>query len=176
MNFDRTIWYVTPGRKRIRAAVMIGSLGSFLAVLNGTAQTNDPPPRAELFAFAGPQLHPELAEPVRPPVSPEVTSSVPVSLSPPADSGAVKLQITSAAVLDSGEGQYNFDRFVDAHPGLIVPPAPTAKDPVSRGFAAVLRPEPFHLGKTTVSCSVATAIKRRNPLCLLNPIFLNVSW
>ncbi len=34
----------------------------------------------------------------------------------------------------------------------------------------------FHIGKTEWSCSILTAIKRRNPLCLLNPIVLNISW
>ena len=37
-------------------------------------------------------------------------------------------------------------------------------------------PEPIHVGKTTVTCSVWTAIKKKNPLALLNPIVLNVSW
>ena len=34
------------------------------------------------------------------------------------------------------------------------------------------------VGKTTVSCSILTAIKRKNPLCLINvnPYFLKVSW
>ena len=45
-----------------------------------------------------------------------------------------------------------------------------------RGLNNVFEPEGFHVGKTTVSCSLATAIKRKNPLCLLNPIFFNVSW
>lgn len=37
-------------------------------------------------------------------------------------------------------------------------------------------PTEVHVGETTVSCSVVTAIKRKNPLCLLNPIVLNISW
>ena len=46
-----------------------------------------------------------------------------------------------------------------------------------RGYNKVFDPEVYHLGKrTAVSCSVATAIKRKNPLCLLNPIFFNMSW
>jgi hypothetical protein len=41
----------------------------------------------------------------------------------------------------------------------------------------VYRPEVFHLGKIPMSVSVWTAIKRRNPLCLLlNPIVFQASW
>lgn len=36
--------------------------------------------------------------------------------------------------------------------------------------------EPIRIGKTTVSSSLYTSIKRRNPLCLINPVFLNISW
>jgi len=41
---------------------------------------------------------------------------------------------------------------------------------------AVFEPEVIHLRKIDVSCSLITALKRRNPLCLINPIVLNVSW
>ena len=40
----------------------------------------------------------------------------------------------------------------------------------------VFSPEFFHWGKVDVSCSVLTAIQRRNPLCLLNPIFFQLTW
>ncbi len=43
-------------------------------------------------------------------------------------------------------------------------------------LANTFTPEVFHVGKTEWSCSILTAIKRRNPLCLLNPIVLNISW
>jgi len=41
---------------------------------------------------------------------------------------------------------------------------------------SIFRPEVYHGRKVYVSCSVLTAIKRKNPLCLLNPLFLHVSW
>ena len=37
-------------------------------------------------------------------------------------------------------------------------------------------PEVFRVGKVEVSCSLLTAIKRKNPLCLANPWFLNITW
>jgi len=42
--------------------------------------------------------------------------------------------------------------------------------------SAIFEPEVIHLRKVDISCSAITAIKRKNPLCLLNPIVLNVSW
>jgi hypothetical protein len=40
----------------------------------------------------------------------------------------------------------------------------------------IFRPEAVHLGKTSVSCSLLTALKRKNPLCLLSPIVFQLSW
>ena len=37
-------------------------------------------------------------------------------------------------------------------------------------------PEVFHFRKVSVTCSLLTAIKRKNPFCLISPIFLNVTW
>lgn len=40
----------------------------------------------------------------------------------------------------------------------------------------IFRPEVIRLGKMSVAGSVVTAIKRKNPLCLLNPMVLGFSW
>jgi hypothetical protein len=53
---------------------------------------------------------------------------------------------------------------------------PVAENRFVRAAEAIWSPEVVHLGKTTVSCPVITAIKRKNPLCLLNPIFFQASW
>lgn len=45
-----------------------------------------------------------------------------------------------------------------------------------RAVDGIFRPEVVHFKKVDVSCSLVTAIKRKNPLCLLNPIFLSVDW
>ena len=47
---------------------------------------------------------------------------------------------------------------------------------ISKVVGGIFVPTPIRIGKTTVCCSVVTAIKRKNPLCLLNPVVLNVSW
>ena len=65
-------------------------------------------------------------------------------------------------------GHYDYD---------FLRPAKVSADPVTRVLDSVFRPEEFRVGRaTTVSCSLLTAIKRKNPLCLLNPLFLSVSW
>jgi hypothetical protein len=45
-----------------------------------------------------------------------------------------------------------------------------------RAMDAVFRPEVIKIGGAEVSCSVITAIKRKNPLCLLNPMVISVAW
>lgn len=54
-------------------------------------------------------------------------------------------------------------------------PAP-ATDLFSRTVNTLFQPEPVGVGKATVAFSPITAIKRKNPLALLNPIVLNISW
>ena len=41
---------------------------------------------------------------------------------------------------------------------------------------ATFEPEVIHLGKASVSCSLITALKKKNPLCLIDPIFFHLSW
>ena len=41
---------------------------------------------------------------------------------------------------------------------------------------STFEPEVFHLRKVSVTCSLVTAIKHKNPLCLINPFFLDVRW
>ncbi len=53
---------------------------------------------------------------------------------------------------------------------------PPSENRFLRPIEAIFRPTPIRLGKLRVSCSILTAIKRRNPLCLLNPFFVQGSW
>jgi len=45
-----------------------------------------------------------------------------------------------------------------------------------RALDHIFRPEAIRIGNTYFSCSVITAVKRKNPLCLLNPLVVSVSW
>lgn len=53
---------------------------------------------------------------------------------------------------------------------------PELADDTARFVDQVFRPEVFHVGKIPATCTIWAAIKRKNPLCLLNPIFFQVSW
>ena len=53
---------------------------------------------------------------------------------------------------------------------------PPADSGVVRFVEGIFTPEVIHLGKVQVACPIVTAIKRKNPLCLLNPLVFQVSW
>jgi hypothetical protein len=55
-------------------------------------------------------------------------------------------------------------------------PWPRSDSFLVRTVEDIFMPEPFYVGKMPVSCTIFTAIKRKNPLCLLNPIFFQASW
>lgn len=60
--------------------------------------------------------------------------------------------------------------------GYLQPRPPESDNRLVRFMDNTFRPEVIHFRKVSFSCSIVTAIKRKNPLCLLNPIPLNVSW
>jgi hypothetical protein len=60
--------------------------------------------------------------------------------------------------------------------GYLTASEPKSANPFVRSMQAVFEPEVVHVGKTAVSFSVVTAIKRKNPFCLLNPIPIYISW
>jgi len=60
--------------------------------------------------------------------------------------------------------------------GYLTLPEPPSENRLVRLAESTFRPEVFKIGKTSMSCSIVTAIKRKNPLCLLNPVVLNLSW
>ena len=59
--------------------------------------------------------------------------------------------------------------------GYLKAPEPSTSKFV-RWTDAILLPERVRVRKTSVSCSVVTAVKRKNPLCLLSPRLLDLSW
>jgi hypothetical protein len=60
--------------------------------------------------------------------------------------------------------------------GYLTRPEPPSDNLLIRIADSTFRPEVFKIGKASVSCSIVTAIKRMNPLCLLNPFVLGISW
>ena len=74
-------------------------------------------------------------------------------------------------------GEFDYRTYRLLRDGSILrPPTKMPDDPFSRIAFEIFAPEPFRIGNTTVCCSLFTAIKRKNPLCLLSPMVLNVSW
>ena len=55
---------------------------------------------------------------------------------------------------------------------------PEPETPLSHFLDSTFSPEVIHLGKgkAVAGCSIYTAIKHKNPLCLLNPMVLFFSW
>jgi hypothetical protein len=55
---------------------------------------------------------------------------------------------------------------------------PEPETPLSHFLDSTFSPEVIHLGKgkAVAGCTIYTAIKRKNPLCLLNPMVLFFSW
>ena len=81
---------------------------------------------------------------------------------------------TSVARSDYQDFRLPYGRHYDFD---LIRPTKVSADPVTRALDSIFRPEEFHVGRTyTVSCSLLTAIKRKNPLRLVNPLFLSVSW
>lgn len=56
-------------------------------------------------------------------------------------------------------------------------PVRPSDSPVVRWAEGTFGEEEVKMGKSAkLSCSLYTAVKRKNPLCLLNPCFLHFSW
>ena len=143
------------------------------------AETNSMPQLAQLFILLEPHLRTEPAVPLKSPSFPIISTPRKIKfISSPTDA---KTTVQESLRVD--HTFLNPDRDDPDSPyhhypsdfGLILP-IHRSDDPLTRCLDSVFRPEEFHVGKTTVSCSILTAIKRKNPLCLINPIFLNVSW
>jgi hypothetical protein len=60
--------------------------------------------------------------------------------------------------------------------GLLKPAGPTYTNDFERNMAAAFKPEIVQRGHTQIYSSVVTAVARKNPLCLLDPTFLNISF
>jgi hypothetical protein len=149
------------------AGIIVGS------TLTSAAQTNAPPRALQWLVVAAPHLRTESAQPaksdIRPP--PARPDSIATGTGPPDPPGPPPGKFAASTSREDSD-YYLRNREFD----LIRPPA-RPPDMLTRGFDSVFRPEEIRIGRNaTFSCSMVTAIKRKNPLCLLNPIFLNLSW
>ncbi len=60
--------------------------------------------------------------------------------------------------------------------GYFTRPELPTENLLERFAISTFEPEVFRFRKVSVSCSLVTAIKRKNPFCLISPIFFNLSW
>jgi hypothetical protein len=123
------------------------------------AETDSLPATANLLAVPGPGLRAQFVQQDRP--APET---------PPAGvSQTSAFEITSRAGDDTLAAVSRFQV-------IKLPPPDNLLARGFNSFTSIFEPEEFKVGKTMVSSSITTAIRRKNPLCLLNPIVFNVSW
>lgn len=106
------------------------------------------------------------------PASRTAPAIVSASASAPMADSAKEMSATATGISD-------FDLYGPGGRGrqfILVRAEPGPDSGFARAVEAIFEPEVVHWGKKTVSCSVLTAIKRKNPLCLLNPIFFQLTW
>jgi hypothetical protein len=84
---------------------------------------------------------------------------------------------TPAVALQSSLGDAEFSsRVIRSGEFYLTRAEPPADSGVVRFVEGIFTPEVIHLGKSRSRARFVTAIKRKNPLCLLNPLVFQVSW
>ena len=151
------------------------------------AATNDASLWLKDMVLSPPQLrnlNGETAANITPPVhhdDPDLELKVLVKIAPsPVPPPALVLDPGPVAVSSNYRaGTGSFDPFLDRlvrTRGLIRIPNTHSDNVVVQALNNTFSPEVIHYHKVDMSCTIFTAFKRKNPFCLLNPIFFNVSW
>ena len=85
--------------------------------------------------------------------------------------------VSVAANYGAGTGRFDstLDRLVKTR-GVTRIPNTHSDNIIVQALNDTFAPEVIHYHKSDMSCTLFTAFKRKNPFCLLNPIFFNVSW
>jgi len=99
------------------------------------------------------------------------SSSPTVSVSTPANPAVVPAALESSVADDEFHS-----RFIRSGEFYLTRAELPASSGVVRFVENIFTPEVVHIGKVPVSCTIVTAIKRKNPLCLLNPYFFQAWW
>jgi hypothetical protein len=111
--------------------------------------------------------------------TPQVLTSLPSTNSAPQFSfsfGAGNLEGEMRSDIDDNEGRMQrLYRKLDER-GYLERREPKSDNRFTRAMDAIFAPEVIHIGSTAIAFSPYTAIKRKNPLCLLNPVPIAISW
>ena len=156
-----------------------------LHCLRAASQTNDESPLIAMFSVPGitlraPPFSASLA--VSQPsgaITSQASESHPLLLASLTNSGSGKTQDTILGELSSDNFNSDFERKLFSRiekGGYFGGRAPVPVNVLDKVVDNIFRPEIIHAGKTTVSCSLVAAIKRKNPLCLINPVFFQWCW
>jgi hypothetical protein len=87
---------------------------------------------------------------------------------------AGQLQGEARSVIDEVRMQRLYEK-LERH-GHLARREPKSDNKLVRAMDAIFAPEVIQIGGTSIAFSPYTAIKRKNPLCLLNPVPIAVSW
>jgi hypothetical protein len=156
-----------------------------LCLWSSTAQTNLPPFQGQWFAPPQLTLRPPESE-TKPNLSlhsfsRETSSQTPESFQPksigslPPEPAAANLAGALSAVAGS-MSDFDFQIYQRLERQGCFTKAQEPESRIERAVDSIFRPEVMHIRKVSVSCSVVTAFKRKNPLCLINPCVVQVSW
>ena len=152
------------------------------APLIGAAQTNSAHPDMQWFVLPTPKLRILSTEPVKSGVAEQKVILNPPAAAPHTMAPKDQLADSLAATSDGEDTDFDprYRNFVLTKRNFVLTKLSDLESPdrVTRGFEAVFSPEEFRIERTAkFSCVITTAIKRKDPLCLLNPIyFLRISW
>jgi len=155
--------------------------------LNSFGQTNSASSSAKLFSLPGPALRTPMLEKETPTEGSQITDTTisksetqfaQPDLTLTLDSSDAKQGPPPEPMSAETREQAGMLRYHERleRTGYLTRPELPSENRLVRLAASTFRPEVFKIGKTSVSCSIVTAIKRKNPLCLLNPFVLTVSW
>jgi hypothetical protein len=128
------------------------------------AQTNLCADKAVAFFIPQVQLRPQATSEAAKPeqsISPKPISTAPV-------------QMTTVDIVFGDDDLHS--RVVRSDQFYLTRSEPRSDNPMVRVVDGIFTPEVVHIGKIPITCSVITAIKRKNPLCLLNPVVFQASW
>jgi hypothetical protein len=163
---------------RFAVICLVMVMGAAGMALTAVAQTNSLSQCTHWLILPSPHLRTGYAEPLTS-RSETRDGQVRMGLSS-AEMGPANLEIQRSdrfvASTDRGGGEA--EQYYLRQPNFgFIPPARVSNDLVVRATDSIFRPEEFHIGRTaTISCTISTAIQRRNPLCLLNRNFLIISF
>ena len=149
----------------MKTALFLAGVMFWTSVVWSRAQTNSP---ASDFSLPPMELRTELTLDSPPPAAPSPFPSHMLDTNSPSRDVSANTPDTASALQS-----YNIrsDRF------YLVPPVEQAPEsPLGRALNSIAGPEVVKLGNKTLECSAITAVKRKNPLCLINATFLKMTW